>query len=341
VYRDFIAIIRMNGKMLQVNGFLNKEAYVLGCAGVDSRAVEMFEEMFNRTLENSNFYQGKSLKIGDSFIEFIRTPSLSMNDVVLSDKIKKEYDLNVIRFLTDPRMHKITLRRGILLYGPPGTGKTSSVRGLFHELLKKKVTAVHLNNEAINKNRLTQIFNFISTYLAPCLVVMEDIDLIAGDRDMNVSAYIGTLLNILNGVEDQTKPVVVLGTTNRVNVLDAAVTRPCRFDRKIHIDYPTSDELRQIFIKASGIEPPADAIRQPEKATKKLTGAHIEEIVNTAKMLAVDRNCKVEICVRDAVKIVTEDFVIIHPSDKRSSIGFDEDDFGKDGCKCDPDMSDK
>lgn len=322
VYRDFVAPIKYKNKTLVITGFLNKEFYTLGCSGPDRASVEAFEGLFKHTLENSNFYIGKSLMLGEDLIQFIKTPDIRLDDVILSDKIKKEYEINVLKFLTDKRMQAVTLRRGLLLYGPPGTGKTSSLKALFHELHDRKITAVHLTGEMLAKNKLTQIFDFISTYLAPCMIVMEDMDLIAPDRDSEgVSAYIGTLLNVLNGVEDQTKPIVIMATTNRANVLDGAVTRPCRFDRKIHIDFPSSEELTKIFRNASGIEPPPGSMDQPSDDKKKLTGAHVDEIVNTARLLAIDRGVAIEECIKEAVKTVTEDFVIIHPSDRKRGMG--------------------
>jgi len=103
-------------------------------------------------------------------------------------------------------------------------------------------------------------------------------------------------------------------------VLDAAITRPCRFDRKIEIGYPTNESLAKMFTQRTGLKPPDNSFDQDNVPDdKKLTGAHIEEICNTAELLAADKGCTSEECVEEAVEIIRKNFFMATPG---STTGF-------------------
>ena len=205
------------------------------------------------------------------------------------------------------------------------TGKTTSVKAMFRTLKEKKITCVHVSDASFSRYSVEDVFSFINQYLAPCLIAFEDIDLVAADRRTGNSRIIGPLLSAMNGIEEAVKPTVILATTNRPEVLDAAITRPCRFDRKIKIDFPTTEELNVIFKKVAGFSAPDGLIQQAAKEEKKLTGAHVEEIYRTAALTARRRKCEVKECVVEAIETVKKHFMLVSP---KTVSGFANDDGG-------------
>jgi len=329
VFKDVTAFIRIpHGKGL-VEGIIQAiqidDNYRVCFSAKERENVDVMESAFNDILEINNFYQGKSLRFVDDGVEFIPTPSTTLDDVVLPSDTLKEYKLNVLDFLTVPEMQAITKRRGIILHGAPGTGKTTSVKALFNKLGSLKITCIYISDASFARYTVEQVFSFVNTYLAPCLVVFEDIDLVAMDRRLGGSRIIGPLLSAMNGIEDAIKPIVILATTNRPEVLDAAITRPCRFDRKIKVDYPTADELNMIFRKVAKFHAPSGMFDQPDTDEKKLTGAHVEEIYRTAALTAQATKRSVQECVKEAHETVLKHFMIVSPKVVR---GFDYDSDG-------------
>lgn len=320
VFGDVLAhlLIDVDGQnknaLLQAVYIPSAGVYRVSLGGESNEAVKALEDLYEQTIETNNFYQGKALRFASDGVTFVQTPETTLEDAILPKKTLEEYDLNVISFLTDSDMFAITKKRSILLFGPPGTGKTTSVQALFNILAKNDVSCIFISDESFRKFSVEDVFGFINKYLAPALVVFEDIDLIAQDRKMGASKIIGPLLSALNGIENQEKPIVIIGTTNRAEILDEAVTRPCRFDRKIKVDYPTDEALRIMFKKRAGFDSPLESIKQSNDNNSKLTGAHVEEIYNTAALTAKKQGRKVEDCVAEAVQTVKENFFVAQPS---------------------------
>lgn len=320
VFGDVLShlLIEVNGEkknaMLQAVYIPCDRSYRVSIGGESNEAVKALENLYEQTIETNNFYQGKTLRFAADGVTFVQTPETILEDAILPKKTLEEYDLNVTSFLTDPEMFEITKKRSILLFGPPGTGKTTSVQALFNILAKQGVSCIFISDESFRKFSVEDVFGFINKYLAPALVVFEDIDLIAQDRKMGASKIIGPLLSALNGIESQEKPIVIIGTTNRAEILDEAVTRPCRFDRKIKVDYPTDEALAIMFKKRAGFDAPLKSIKQTDDNNGKLTGAHVEEIYNTAALIAKKQGREVKDCVAEAVEIVKENFFVAQPS---------------------------
>lgn len=313
VYEDITANLKIKlGKKNTIAGTIQaiqmRQSYEVVFAAESKEALLAIENAYTKILEYNNYFQGKTLRFSSSGVVFIPCPNITLKEAVLPKRIIDEYKLNVLEFLKDEKYHEITKKRALLLYGPPGGGKTTSVKALFSLLRKQKITCMYLTDDTFKRHSLESVFDFINKYLAPCCIGFEDIDLIGEDR-RNSRGIIGSLLSVLNGVEEYQKPIVIVGTTNRVDILDDAVTRPCRFDRKLFIDYPTTQALRNMFENMAGIKPP-NVIQQSEDKNNKLTGAHIKEICNTARILAKQKNCEIEDCVEDAVTTIKESFYL-------------------------------
>jgi transitional endoplasmic reticulum ATPase len=188
--------------------------------------------------------------------------------------------------------------KGILLYGPPGTGKTMiakavattaeanfiSVKG--PELLSKWVGE--------SEKGVREVFRK-ARQAAPCVIFFDEIDAIAPRRGGNegggsnvTERVISQMLTEMDGLEDL-KGVVVIGATNRPDIIDEALLRPGRFDRILEV--PTPDrEARLQILKIHTRKKPLDASVDLEKIveiTDGFTGADIAALVNAAAIIAV------------------------------------------------------
>jgi len=317
VFEDITANLKIksgkSGKKIKATGMVQalqmRESYNVIFAADSKGSLVAIENEYLKLLEYNNFFQGKSLRFSSNGVVFISCPNITLKEAVLPPNIIKEYQINVLDFLTDDKYHDITKKRALLLYGPPGGGKTTSLKALFSVLRKEKITCMYLTDDTFKRHSLESVFDFINKYLSPCLIAFEDIDLIGEDRRYNHGGIIGSLLSVLNGVEEYKKPIVIVGTTNRIDILDDAVIRPCRFDRKLFIDYPTTQNLRRMFKNMTGLKPPA-VIKQSDNKKNKLTGAHVKEICNTAQILAIRNGESVMDCVEEAVSIIRDSFYL-------------------------------
>ena len=123
------------------------------------------------------------------------------------------------------------LKRGLLLYGPPGVGKTHTVRYLIGELTD--TTVVELTGDTLGA--ISEACSIART-LQPAMIVVEDVDLIAEERDHYGGEHplLFTLLNEMDGL-DEDADVVFLLTTNRADLLEPALAaRPGRVDQAVH-----------------------------------------------------------------------------------------------------------
>jgi energy-coupling factor transporter ATP-binding protein EcfA2 len=294
----------------------SSKAYIIMYASRSERALELVQAQFKRLIELNNFYQGKSLKFGSNGVEFVETPDLPLDKAVLPPEIIREFDLNVVKFLSEKKYHDITKKRALLLYGPPGTGKTTIIKSHFYILKQHNITSIFISDATFKNFEIEDVFSFIKKYLSPSMIAFEDIDLMGESRDTAKSHLIGSLLAVLNGVEDYSKPVVIVSTTNKFDILDDAVTRPCRFDRRILVDFPATENLIKMFENIMEFSPEKGIIEQKEgkDPNGKLTGAHIQEICNTARILSKEKDIDVKECVAEAVKTIKDNFYIGSPT---------------------------
>lgn len=287
--------------------------------GQSSEIVEDYAKLYKEYIQRHNFYQGKTLKFTREGLEFMPAVDRPWESVVYDDDTKTDILLNTYEFLNDERYHVVGKKRGILLEGPPGTGKTSMVKAIFHKLRENGITQIYLSDDCFHQMSVDAMFRLFDTYLAPGLMVFEDIDTIGESRESKSSILIGSLLTKFNGINDLTNPIVMMATTNRMEVLDQALTRPQRFNRTITFGYPKYDILVSIFERLFGFEPPeklhemyeeGNSVKQAGKfKNTKLTGAHIEDIYQNAKMLAIKQDSTVEKCLDAAMELTRKNFI--------------------------------
>jgi transitional endoplasmic reticulum ATPase len=189
--------------------------------------------------------------------------------------------------------------RGILLSGPPGCGKTLLAKAIANE---SKVNFISVKGPALlskyvgeSEEAVREVFHK-ARQASPCIIFFDEIDALiparsGGSTDSHVSERVlSQFLAELDGIEEL-KGVLVLGATNRADILDPAVLRPGRFDETIEIPMPAEDDRKEIFEVhlrnkplEKGIDPEALASR-----TEGFSGAEIASICNRAALGAVRR----------------------------------------------------
>jgi ATP-dependent 26S proteasome regulatory subunit len=181
-------------------------------------------------------------------------------------------------------------KRGILMYGDPGNGKSGIIQ-LCTKYLIEKMEGIVIN---ISNGDQIEYFNFISQSLRdiepnrPLIVVLEDIDAIAGEGNWSTSM----LLNMLDGVK-QIDNVVYIATTNYPDKLEERITnRPSRFDRRYEI-FPPSKEVRESFIRHKLVEGGNDVeldINLWLKETEGMSLSHLKELFISVIVMGNDFN---------------------------------------------------
>src|SRR5205085_1204568 len=181
----------------------------------------------------------------------------------------------------------VEMKRGVLFHSLPGTGKTSV--SLYLAGLLPKFTVCFVSGQRLLYPR--EICR-MARYLQPAMVVFEDIDLIAEQRDSNgLATVLGELMNQIDGCEPDEQVLFVMNT-NSLERLEAAVrNRPGRVDQLIQIPLPDAAARRQLLNHfARGVKLPADGELEPVlAATDGTTPATLKEIVKRATVAAVER----------------------------------------------------
>jgi len=225
-------------------------------------------------------------------------------DEVAGIKEAKEELEEVVDFLKNPQKYfKLGARipRGVLLVGAPGTGKTLLARAVAGEA---NVPFFHTSGAEFEEMlvgagaaRVRDMFKR-ARRLAPSIIFIDEIDAVAKKREVSLkSSYTEQTLNqILVEMDGFTRydTVIVLAATNRPDILDPAILRPGRFDRKVVIDRPDAkgrEEILKVHLKN---KPVADDVNVEiiAKKTIGLAGADLENVANEAAIIAAKRGEK-------------------------------------------------
>lgn len=229
--------------------------------------------------------------------------AIGFRDVAGLDEAKEEL-AEIIDFLKNPDKYRTMgakIPKGILLHGPPGTGKTLLARAIAGETNSKFIPAS--GSEFVEKyvgvgaKRVRSLFEKARKE-APSVIFIDEIDAIGAKRTLESNnekdQTLNQLLIEMDGFNnDQT--VIIIGATNRIDMLDEALKRPGRFDRNIFIGNPdirSREEIFKVHIKNKPISPKID-VKELAKRTHGMSGAHISNIANEAAILAVRNNKKI------------------------------------------------
>ena len=187
--------------------------------------------------------------------------------------------------------------KGILLYGPPGTGKTLIAKAAAHESEANfiSIKGPELLSKWVGESEkgVREVFRK-ARQAAPCIVFFDEIDAIAPARgalgsDSHVTErVISQLLTELDGLEVLTN-VIIIGASNRPDIIDAALLRPGRFDRLLYVPPPSKESRIQIFKIHTSKKPLAEDVDIVSLAnqTEGYTGADIAALASAAVMLAL------------------------------------------------------
>jgi cell division protease FtsH len=231
---------------------------------------------------------------------------VTFEDVAGIDEAEDEL-VEVVDFLKNPQGYtKLGARipRGVLLYGPPGTGKTLLARAVageadaaFFSLSASEFVEAIVG---VGASRVRDLFKQAKEG-APAIVFIDELDAIGRSRSGNVGGLSGghdereqtlnQILTEMDGFEADTN-VIVLGATNRPEILDPALLRPGRFDRRIAVQPPDRKgrvEILKIHTRSVPLAPDADLDRIAA-TTPGATGADIAQLVNEAALFAARRD---------------------------------------------------
>jgi ATP-dependent 26S proteasome regulatory subunit len=178
------------------------------------------------------------------------------------------------------------LKRGLLLYGPPGTGKTLTVRYLLGAL--PELTVVLLSGPSI---QFVSDAARMARVLQPALVVLEDCDLVAENREFNPGAQplLFEVLEALDGLDDDAD-VAFLLTTNRVDVLEPALAqRPGRVDLAVEVPLPDRSARRLLLARyARRLDLSPAVLDEVAARTDGMTASFFKELVRRAVLIAAE-----------------------------------------------------
>ena len=236
----------------------------------------------------------------------VENPNVKWEDVGGLEDIKQELKEAVEWPLSDPQVFKrmgIRAPRGILLYGPPGTGKTLLAKAVATESEANfiQVKGPSLLSMWVGKSEegVRKVFER-ARQVSPCIVFFDEIDALASRRGLEMGSKVKeSVLNQLLGEMDgigNLEGVVVIGATNRPDMLDPALMRPGRFDRIILTKTPDKKGRLQIFKIHTKNMPLAKDVDIEELATRTdgYVGADIENLCREAAMLALRENMQAD-----------------------------------------------
>lgn len=230
---------------------------------------------------------------------------VTFNDVAGIDEAKEEVQ-EIIDFLKDPRkFSKLGGRipKGVLLIGPPGTGKTLLAKAIageadvpFFSISGSDFVEMFVG---VGASRVRDMFEQ-GRKNAPCIIFIDEIDAVGRSRFSGIGGghdereqTLNALLVEMDGFDTQ-EGVIIMAATNRPDVLDPALLRPGRFDRRIVIDLPTVDGREAILkMHARKIKLARDVdLRRVARGTPGFSGADLENVLNEAALMAARQGKK-------------------------------------------------
>ena len=258
---------------------------------------------------------------------------VTFKDVAGQDEAKESLE-EIIDFLHNPGKYTAIgakLPKGALLVGPPGTGKTLLAKAVageagvpFFSISGSDFVEMFVG---VGASRVRDLFKEASK-MAPCIIFIDEIDTIGKSRDGSRfggnderEQTLNQLLAELDGF-DPSKGVIVLGATNRPEVLDKALLRPGRFDRRITVDRPNmAGRLATLQVHTRNIHLAEDVnLEKIAQATAGCVGADLANLVNEAALRAVRKGRK---AVNQNDLLVAFE-VVIAGSEKKGTVITDE-----------------
>ncbi len=221
---------------------------------------------------------------------------ITFKDVAGQDEAKESLQ-EIIDFLHNPQKYTeigAKLPKGALLVGPPGTGKTLLAKAVAGEADVPffAISGSDFDDTfvGVGSSRVRDLFQEASK-VAPCIIFIDEIDAVGHKRNDRLSYNDQTLNSLLGEIDgfDSSKGIVILAATNRPEILDKALLRPGRFDRRIVIDRPNlQGRLDTLKVHTRKIRLAEDVdLKKLAQATAGAVGADLANLVNEAALRAV------------------------------------------------------
>ncbi len=245
----------------------------------------------------------KMMDFGKSRATLVRGSKTTFKDVAGLQEEKEDLE-EIVDFLKDPKKYTdlgARIPKGILLVGPPGTGKTLLAKAIAGE--------AHVPFFSISGSDFVEMFVGVGASrvrdlfaeakkMAPCIVFIDEIDAVARQRGAGLGGShdereqtLNQLLVEMDGF-GVNSGIIVMAATNRVDILDPAILRPGRFDRKIGVSRPDVKGREAILKVHARNKPLGDDVdlRRVAQTTAGFSGADLENLLNEAAILAAKEN---------------------------------------------------
>ena len=262
---------------------------------LQKRDFKLFESVENEQTGSSS--AGAALPGESTVIEAIKS-DVSFADIGGISDVKMELE-EIIDFMKNPKRYKsfgARLPKGVLLVGPPGVGKTMIAKAVAHEAevpfyYQSGASFVQIY-VGMGAKRVHELFKAAKKN-APSIIFIDEIDAVGKKRDGNRNdereATLNQLLTEMDGFEGSSG-VIVIAATNKIDVLDSALLRAGRFDRRIFVELPTKKEREAILSKYLEKVPHELDVKVVANMTVGFNGASLAALVNEAALLALRQN---------------------------------------------------
>jgi cell division protease FtsH len=230
-------------------------------------------------------------------------PSVTFLDVAGVEEAKEELQ-EVVEFLKEPEKFislGARIPKGVLLIGPPGTGKTLLAKAVsgeagvpFFSISGSEFVEMFVG---VGASRVRDLFDQAKRH-SPCIVFVDEIDAVGRQRGAGLGGShdereqtLNQLLVEMDGFNTDTN-VIIMAATNRPDVLDPALLRPGRFDRRVVLDRPDMrgrEQILEVHVRGKPVENEVN-LEKVAKATPGFVGADLENLVNEAAILAARRD---------------------------------------------------
>ena len=232
-------------------------------------------------------------------------PTVTFQDVAGVEESKQEL-AEVVEFLKEPQKFiqlGARIPKGVLLVGPPGTGKTLLAKAVsgeagvpFFSISGSEFVEMFVG---VGASRVRDLFDQAKRH-SPCIVFVDEIDAVGRQRGAGLGGShdereqtLNQMLVEMDGFDTDTN-VIIIAATNRPDILDPALLRPGRFDRRVTLDRPDMkgrEAILKVHVKGKPLEPGVD-LGSLARGTPGFVGADLENLVNEGAILAARRNKK-------------------------------------------------
>tara|TARA_R110002110_G_scaffold124505_1_gene301838 strand:- start:3421 stop:6003 length:2583 start_codon:yes stop_codon:yes gene_type:complete len=226
----------------------------------------------------------------------------SFADIAGMNQSKQEVK-DIIDYLKEPDKYKkigAKVPKGVLIYGPPGTGKTLMARAMAGEA---GVTFLAVSGSdfdekyvGVGASRVRELFKTARKF-SPCIVFIDEVDVLAqkrgGSNMSGQSQTINQLLSEMDNIqEDVNEGIIFVAATNKMELMDEAILRPGRFDRKVYFRLPSIKERVAIVKqKLNKVKyDPSINVEKIARTTPSFSGADLENLINEAAIYASNQN---------------------------------------------------